>query len=104
MQKKLKDSGWCDKNGLNESFHLKDVNKAVLMALSKILENFFPFRVSQPPCAGGPPERASHLNPDFLPPPPLVLVCPLWSDPLKRTSFLVHPITNVLNPCTKVQG
>ena len=31
--------------------HFKALNKAVLMALSKILENFLPFRVSQPLCA-----------------------------------------------------
>ena len=28
--------------------HFKALNEAVLMALAKILENFFPFRVSQP--------------------------------------------------------
>ena len=30
--------------------HFKALNEAVLMALSKILEIFSPFRVSQPPC------------------------------------------------------
>ena len=31
--------------------HFKALNETVLMAISKILDNFFPFRVSQPPCA-----------------------------------------------------
>ena len=31
--------------------HFKALNEAVLMALAKILEIFFPFRVSQPLCA-----------------------------------------------------
>ena len=31
--------------------HFKALNEAVLTANSKILDKFFPFRVSQPPCA-----------------------------------------------------
>ena len=31
--------------------HFKALNEPVLIAPSKILEKFFPFRVSQPPCA-----------------------------------------------------
>ena len=33
--------------------HFKALNESVLMASSKILENFFPFLVSQPPCGRG---------------------------------------------------
>ena len=33
--------------------HFKALNEAVLIALAKILENFFPFRVSQPLCDRG---------------------------------------------------
>ena len=41
--------------------HFKALNEAVLMALAKILENFFPFRVSQPLCVDATPKGLDGL-------------------------------------------
>ena len=48
--------------------HFKALNEAVLMALAKILENFFPFRVSQPLCVanGTTKELLPPLEEDFI--------------------------------------
>ena len=42
--------------------HFKALNEAVLMALTKILENFFPFRVSQPLCERNTAEMSCGLS------------------------------------------
>ena len=42
--------------------HFKAPNEPVLMAPSKILEKFFPFRLSQPPCVVALTREANEVS------------------------------------------